>query len=130
MTQINAKQQIATIDSNAINKQQLELTKETKKILGYTCFKAKTIVNSNSIEIWYTTELNVKGGPTDLGQDLGFVLEVIRNGNSKITASKIEQLKSLPKTLALPASLQYVDDLTYKDVLWKSRFVQVPIAAY
>lgn len=127
LTQINAKQQIATIDSNAINKQQLELTKETKKILGYTCFKAKTTVNSNSIEIWYTTELNVKGGPTDLGQDLGFVLEVIRNGNSKITASKIEQLKSLPKTLALPASLQYVDDLTYKDVLWKSRFVQVPV---
>ncbi|AIM37458.1 peptide-N-glycosidase [Sphingobacterium sp. ML3W] len=127
LTQINAKQQIATIDSNAINKQQLELTKETKKILGYTCFKAKTTVNSNSIEIWYTTELNVKGGPTDLGQDLGFVLEVIRNGNSKITASKIEHLKSLPKTLALPASLQYVDDLTYKDVLWKSRFVQVPV---
>ncbi|MDH5826394.1 GLPGLI family protein [Sphingobacterium faecium] len=127
LTQINAKQQIATIDSNAINKQQLELTKETKKILGYTCFKAKTTVNSNSIEIWYTTELNVKGGPTDLGQDLGFVLEVIRNGNSKITASKIEHLKSLPTTLALPASLQYVDDLTYKDVLWKSRFVQVPV---
>jgi GLPGLI family protein len=127
MTQINAGKKIATIDSNAINKQNLEITKETKKILGYTCYRAKTSVNSNSIDIWYTTELKIKGGPSDLGQNLGFVLEVVRNGNSTITASKIEKLKTWPESLSLPNSLTYVDDLTYKDELWKSRFIQVPV---
>lgn len=127
MTQINATKQIATIDSNAISRQKLELTQESKKILGYTCYRAKTSVNSNSIDIWYTTELKLKGGPSDLGQDLGFVLEVVRNGNSTITASKIEKLKTWPESLSWPNSMAYVDDLTYKDELWKSRFIQVPI---
>ena len=44
MTRVNAMKQIGTIDSNAINKQNLEITKETKKILGYTCYRAKTSV--------------------------------------------------------------------------------------
>lgn len=127
LTQITAQQQIATIDSSAINKQKLEITTESKKILGYTCYRARTTVNSNSIDIWYTTELNIKGGPSDLGQNLGFVLEVVRNGNSAVTASKIEHLKTWPQALSLPANLTYVDDLTYKDLLWKSRFIQIPI---
>lgn len=127
LTQITAQQQIATIDSSAINKQKLEITTESKKILGYTCYRAKTTVNSNSIDIWYTTELKIKGGPSDLGQNLGFVLEVVRNGNSAVTASKIEHLKTWPQALSLPANLTYVDDLTYKDLLWKSRFIQIPI---
>ncbi|MQP30040.1 GLPGLI family protein [Sphingobacterium faecium] len=127
LTQITAQQQIATIDSSAINKQQLEITTESKKILGYTCYRARTTVNSNSIDIWYTTELKIKGGPSDLGQNLGFVLEVVRNGNSAVTASKIEHLKTWPQALSLPANLTYVDDLTYKDLLWKSRFIQIPI---
>lgn len=127
LTQITAQQQIATIDSSAINKQKLEITTESKKILGYTCYRARTTVNSNSIDIWYTTELKIKGGPSDLGQNLGFVLEVVRNGNSAVTASKIEHLKTWPQALSLPANLTYVDDLTYKDLLWKSRFIQIPI---
>lgn len=127
LTQITAQQQIATIDSSAINKQKLEITRESKKILGYTCYRARTTVNSNSIDIWYTTELKIKGGPSDLGQNLGFVLEVVRNGNSAVTASKIEHLKTWPQALSLPANLTYVDDLTYKDLLWKSRFIQIPI---
>lgn len=127
LTQITAQQQIATIDSSAINNQKLEITTESKKILGYTCYRARTTVNSNSIDIWYTTELKIKGGPSDLGQNLGFVLEVVRNGNSAVTASKIEHLKTWPQALSLPANLTYVDDLTYKDLLWKSRFIQIPI---
>lgn len=127
LTQITAQQQIATIDSSAINKQKLEITTESKKILGYTCYRARTTVNSNSIDIWYTTELKIKGGPSDLGQNLGFVLEVVRNGNSAVTASKIEHLKTWPQALSLPANLTYVDNLTYKDLLWKSRFIQIPI---
>ncbi|UIR57623.1 GLPGLI family protein [Sphingobacterium sp. SRCM116780] len=127
LTNLDAQKQLATLDSTVINKQQFEITKERKKILGYTCYRAKTSINSNSIDVWYTTELNLKGGPSELGQNLGFVLEVVRNGNSAITASKIEQVKSFPSSVSLPSTLDLVDDLTYKDLLWKSRFIQIPI---
>jgi GLPGLI family protein len=119
---------ILTIDSLALGKQKFEFSDETKKILGYTCKKAKTTINSNSIELWYTNELNLKGAPSVLGQNLGLVLEMVRNGNSKVTASKIELLKTIPTLLTLPNPLpKTVDQLTYKDLIWKSRFTNIAV---
>ena len=113
-------------DAKALGEQKFEFTDETKKILNVTCKKAITTVNSNKIEIWYTNELGLQGGPSVLGQDLGLVLEIIRNGNSALTATKIENLKTIPSILALP-KVPEVDQLTYKDLLWKSRFINIPV---
>lgn len=124
--QLTANKSILNHDSEALGKQQFEFTAETKKILNFTCKKAITSVNSNKIEIWYTTELGLKGGPSTLGQSLGLVLETIRNGNSTVTATKIETLKTIPALLAIP-KVQEVDQLTYKDLLWKSRFINIPV---
>jgi GLPGLI family protein len=121
---LNKLKTIFTKDSLSLTKQSFEFLSETKKILGYNCKKAKTIINSNTIEIWYTDELKVKGSPTILGQDLGLVLEIVRNGNYVITSSKIEKVKSIPTTIV---SAEAVDVLTYKDLLWKSRFTTIPI---
>ena len=55
---------IAMLDSQSINKQNWELLSDTKDILGYRCKKARTSINSNTIELWYTNELQVKGAPT------------------------------------------------------------------
>ena len=121
---LNGKETIATIDSLSLTKQTFELLSETKKILGYDCKKAKTIVNSNTIEFWYTDALKVKGSPTVLGQNLGLVLEMVRNGNFIISATKIEKTKKFP---LLSLSKKPVDGLTYKDLLWKSRFTTIPI---
>ena len=122
------KTSIISLDSLALGKQKFTITDQTKKILGYTCKKATTSINSNSIELWFTTDLNLKGAPTALGQDLGLVLEMVRNGNTKTTASKIELLKNIPAILNLPNPLpRKVDQLTYKDLLWKSRFTTIPI---
>lgn len=116
---------IYTIDSTFLSKQKIELLPDTKKILGYTCKKAKTIINSNSIEIWYTNDLKVKGSPSMLGINLGLVLEIERNGNFKTTAKKIEQYRLPLNQKQNKAKL--VDALTYKDLLWKSRFVTIPV---
>ena len=122
------KSSILSVDSLALGKQKFTITDQTKKILGYTCKKATTSINSNSIELWFTTDLNLKGAPTVLGQDLGLVIEMVRNGNSKTTASKIEILKNIPAILTLPNPLpKKVDQLTYKDLLWKSRFTTIPV---
>ena len=121
---LNEKQGISTKDSISLAKQTFEMLPETKKILGYNCKKAKTVVNSNTIELWYTDELNVKGAPTVLGQNLGFVLEMIRNGNFVIAATKVEKIKKTPWVLLTQKKL---DILTYKDLLWKSRFTTIDV---
>lgn len=111
-------------DSLSLEKQTFEYLNETKKILGYTCKKAKTIVNSNTIEFWYTEDLKVKGSPSILGQKLGLVLEIVRNGNYVIAATKIEKVDSIPKNTILADA---VDGITYKDLLWKSRFTSITV---
>ncbi|TGD56879.1 GLPGLI family protein [Flavobacterium humi] len=119
---------IITMDSLALSKQKFELSNETKKIQGFSCKKAKTIINSNTIELWYTNELDFKGAPTVLGQTLGLVLEMVRNGNYQVTATKITLSKTVPALLSVPNPLpKKVDQLSYRDILWKSRFTNIPV---
>ena len=115
---------MATKDSTSLAKQTFEYLAQTKKILGYNCKKAKTIVNSNTIEFWYTEDLKVYGSPSVLGQNLGLILEMVRNGNFVIAATQVEKIKVFP-IVKQPKSI--VDALTYKDLLWKSRFTTLPI---
>ncbi|KGO96320.1 GLPGLI family protein [Flavobacterium enshiense] len=124
---LSATKTTSTTDSVAIAKQSFEITPDTKTILGHKCKKAKTVINSNTIELWYTDELKVKGAPTVLGQDLGLVLEMVRNGNYTVAASKIETVKKLNTSSLIPTTGKNVDPLTYRDLLWKSRFTAISV---
>lgn len=124
--QLDQNKSVSTIDSVAINKQTFEIGNETKTILGYKCRKAKTVVNSNQIELWFTEDLKIKGAPTVLGQNLGLVLEINRNNNFIISATKIEKQKNIPLVIS-GASVKKTDLLTYRDLLWKSRFTTLKI---
>lgn len=124
--QLDQNKSVSTIDSVAINKQTFEIGNETKTILGYKCRKAKTVVNSNQIELWFTEDLKIKGAPTVLGQNLGLVLEMNRNNNFIISATKIEKQKKIPLVIS-GASVKKTDLLTYRDLLWKSRFTTLKI---
>jgi hypothetical protein len=121
---LNTTKTIHSKDSISLGKQTFDYLSDTQKILGYHCKKAKTIVNSNTIELWYTDELKVKGAPTILGQNLGLVLEMARNGNFVIKATKVEKTKMLPTK---PNLSKPIDMLTYKDLLWKSRFTTISV---
>ena len=71
----------------------LELQDETEVIAGYLCKKAKTVINTNTIEIWYTTQLGAIGSvQPGVGVPDGVVLKVARNGNTVALASKVELL--------------------------------------
>lgn len=128
---------IVTFDDNYQKEYSYKLTDETKEILGYKCKKAVTIVKSNTIELWYTNDLKVNGAPSDalrvqgapskIGQELGLVLEMVRNGNTFTAAQKVEKIKEWPLKGRLPNDAQAVDLLTYEHLLWKSRFVEVPV---
>ncbi|WP_306353246.1 PNGase F N-terminal domain-containing protein [Flavobacterium sp. '19STA2R22 D10 B1'] len=128
VAQFSSQRAIATTDSLSLSKQTFEIISEFKTIVGYKCQKAKTIINSNTIELWFTLDLKVKGAPTVLGQNLGLVLEMNRNGNSVITATSITKLKSFPKSIVHPNHLtDTVDLLSYRDLLWKSHFTTLSI---
>jgi GLPGLI family protein len=130
VTQLKKDKSATTVDSLSLAKQNFEFLAETKTILGYKCQKAKTTINSNTIELWYTNELQAKGAPTTLGQNIGLVLEMIRNGYFVISATKIEKMKSVSPNMILQnntTNSQVIDGLTYKDLVWKSRFTTIKV---
>ncbi len=130
VSQLKKEQSVTTIDSLSLAKQDFEFLPETKTILGYKCQKAIAIINSNTIELWYTNELKAKGAPTILGQNIGLVLEMIRNKNHTITATKIEKTKLVsPSNLLQNNSTKsaVLDGITYKDLVWKSRFTTINV---
>jgi hypothetical protein len=127
VAKLKVDKQISTLDSTSLAKQTFELLEGEKKILGYNCKKAKIIINSNTIELWYTNALNIKGAPSVLGQNLGLVLETNRNGNFIVTATKIEKVKQFPVAIDNNQSKKPLDLLTYRDELWKSRFTTIPV---
>lgn len=75
---------------------------ETEKIAGYNCKKVTASINSNRLDIWYTTELGVKGSmqPATAIPD-GVVLKIVRNGQREEKAIKVELLPAA--TSLLPA---------------------------
>lgn len=124
---LNPNESISMLDSESIGKQEFELLDETKKILGYNCKKAKTSINSNTIEIWYTHDLNIKAGPNVLGQNLGLVLKLVRNGNYEIKATEIKEQKIRLPDFILNSKFRNLEKLDYQDKIWNSRFTTIPI---
>ncbi len=118
---------ISTSDAESVGKQIFELTNETKKILGYSCKKAVTKINSNTIEVWYTNDLKIQGGPSGIGQNLGFVLEIERNKNSLTTANSIKKVKKTDIDRIIKGPVTFTDPLGYRDLLWKSRFTTLKV---
>lgn len=118
---------VSTVDTATLQSQKFELLNETKKILGYVCKKAKTVISSNTIELWYTTDLGVKGAPTVLGQDLGLVLEMVRNQNFTITADAVKKVKYTAPAHFVNTHPKTLDGLSYRDEIWRSRFTTIPL---
>ncbi len=124
---LSATEKISTVDSTTLSKYTYEEQGAGTEILKHKTKKAITSVNSNKIELLYSSDLAINAAPNDLGQGLGLVLEYRRNGNSGLVAAAIEKLKSWPKELPVIEKSELLDELTYKDELWKSRFVHIPI---
>ncbi|CDN31350.1 hypothetical protein BN938_1257 [Mucinivorans hirudinis] len=86
----------------------------SEKLNGWDCKVARTSVNSNSIEIWYTEYLDYKGTPMPAwGVPRGLVVKIIRNGNTMFEAERIDQT-AFGKNL-LPESFgKIVDEAEYR----------------
>jgi hypothetical protein len=106
-----------------------ELLSGTDTILGYPCKKAKVIIRSNTIEIWYTDALPVKGTPTQsVVPGLGLVLKTLRNGNAETVATNVEFRTVTKEELQWPTNTgQQVDDAAYMQQVIESRFTTLPV---
>ena len=121
------RKSVFTTDSSGFSRYKFEEKEETKTILGKKTKKATTSINSNAIEIFYTNDIPIYASPNEIGIDKGLVLEYRRNSNSGLVATKIEEVKSFPEGYAIPAQKEILDILTYRDEVWKSKFIQLKI---
>jgi len=104
-------------------------TGETAVILGYNCKHLKTSLRSNSIDMWYTTELGVKGTPAmGYGIPNGLVLKIVRNGNYEIVATDIKPLKKKDSEAILPDYMGESLELSlYKHRITENLITTIPV---
>ena len=71
-------------------------TKDGKDmVLGYICFKYKTVINSNTIEVWMTEKHDFEATPMpQLGRLHGVMVRCVRNGNYVTDLSTVKKDKS------------------------------------
>lgn len=84
-----------------------QITSETKRILGYTCYKATTKVKVNGkdteeeLEAWFAPEVPFQFGPIDIYGLPGLILEVNRKNfiyyATEISLNKTEKVIHKPK---------------------------------
>ncbi|MGV0923040.1 GLPGLI family protein [Empedobacter tilapiae] len=111
-----------------------QLSRETKKILGFDVRKATSIVDSTTTATaWYTPNIPVKDGPGMYDGLPGLILEVeIKNTKNKGIESNIMraiELKEMPnlKPLEKPKDKNIISDNEYKTLMEKQmeRFKQM-----
>ena len=106
-----------------------ELIPGIDTIAGIPCKKAKVFIRSNTIEVWYTNDLKIKGTPSiTIAPGLGLVLKTIRNGNSETYARQIEYRTVTADELNWPANKgKIVDEPTYQRQVIESRYTTLPV---
>lgn len=106
-----------------------ELLPGIDTIAGIPCKKAKLFIRSNTIEIWYNTDLKIKGTPTiSIAPSMGLVLKVIRNGNSETIATNIEYRTVTPEELKWPSKWEnLLDEPAYQRQIIESRYTTLQI---
>lgn len=76
-----------------------------ENVLGYSCTKYKTSINSNTIEIWMTEKFGFDATPMPgLGKLNGVMVRCARNGSYLTDLTEIKKDKAIAKTL-LPAEM-------------------------
>jgi GLPGLI family protein len=105
-----------------------EITSETKKINGYTCYKAishtseysKFRKKNISIDpvVWFTPEMPFSFGPAGLDGLPGLVLEGSINGRLYFYATKIEfDIKADNVDFSKPKKGKFINPVEFEDIL-------------
>ena len=100
---------------------------ETEKIAGYDCKKVTASINSNRLEIWYTTQLGVMGSmQPGTAIPEGVVLKIVRNGQREEKAVKVELLKEVTPLLPTLSGSQLTSP-AYNYKIQQSKVISVDV---
>lgn len=109
-----------------IGKNLKELRKEN--YLGLECTVYRTIINSNTIDIWATTQLPFEGTPQPaVGIPQGIVLRVVRNGDSIQEAIAIKPANQTAASLLPESWGEKMDRPLYTYTINQSGVITVPV---
>jgi len=125
----NKEGELLTFKKPFSNYDQPELLPGIDTVLGYACKKAKVKVRSNTIEIWYTDALPMKGTPVlNFAPGLGLILRTLRNGTSEYIATKVDLRDIKDEELKWPVTMgSMVDDATYLRQVIENRFTTLHV---
>ncbi len=95
--------------------------------MGFDCKIARTIINSNTMEVWYTKQLGYTATPQPgWGVVDGVVLRFSRNGQYAMGATDIEPMKKAQQLF--PASFgKEMNPSIYRHTLNHSNVITVPV---
>lgn len=96
--------------------------------LGLKCKVVRTVVRSNTMEVWYTDNLPFRGTPQpEVGVPNGLVLKVIRNGNRVQAATRINAVKHSAQSLLPQSWGEAKDAADYQYAINHCRVITVPV---
>lgn len=120
-------EEIYTIRKFSMGKD-LDKQSETEEIAGYWCEKVKTVINSNTIEIWYTKALGLRGTvQPGVGVPDGLVLKIVRNGQSEVKAIQVELQKEELKLNPDLKNAKELNAVTYNYKIQQSLVIDVSV---
>lgn len=97
-----------------------KISKESKKIEGYTCQKATLEEEDRLVEAWFTTAIPVATGPSGFYQLPGMILELhVKGTNSErwLTTTKVSLEKLDKNTIVAPKKGKIVSRADYKTII-------------
>lgn len=132
----NSTYQFLTIDEEIFYQkksfgeyEEAKILNETENILGYECTKAVLKIKSNTIEIWYTNELGIKGSPNiSVAPGIGLILKMVRNNDYETFATNFELRNVTDAELNFDLSnAEEINGQTYLRKLIDSRYQTIQI---
>ena len=93
----------------------LKPVEENVEVGGFKCKKYTTSINSNSIEIWMTEDLNMNATPMIQFAGLkGVMVRFVRNGNSILELASVNKLRTKTKADCVPS--HSAKEVTFKEM--------------
>lgn len=93
----------------------LKPVEENVEVRGFKCKKYTTSINSNSIEIWMTEDLDMNATPMIQFAGLkGVMVRFVRNGNSILELASVNKLRTKTKADCVPS--HSAKEVTFKEM--------------
>ena len=100
----------------------------TEQIMGLNCKILQTSINSNTIQVWYTTDIPFRGTPqANVGVPDGLVLKVVRNGDMVQEATAIRPEKKADATLFPESWGETMDASDFQYTINQSVVISIPV---